>query len=103
MTDATTTTTTGHENEALYQSMDIARQLEAEVGKSHGSSMGALKTTSGNGAKRLKAKQVTRVATRASKIAEANIKQIATQELQVEISRMEECKKKVMSEVGREL
>ena len=102
-TDATTTTTTGHENEALYQSMDIARQLEAEVGKSHGSSMGALKATSGNGAKRLKAKQETRVATRASKNAEATIKQIATQELQVEKSRMEDWKKKVMSEVGREL
>lgn len=38
--DATTTTTRGHENEALYQSTDIARQLEAEMEKNHRYSVG---------------------------------------------------------------
>lgn len=55
-TDATITITTGHENKALYQSIDIMRQLEAEVEKSHGSNIGALKATSRNGSKKLKAK-----------------------------------------------
>lgn len=73
-TEATTTTTMEHDNEALYQGMDIASQLEAEVGKNHGSSTGILKATRGNGAKKVKAKQETQVTTRASKNAEATIK-----------------------------
>lgn len=101
--DATTTATMRQENEALFQNMDIAHQLEAEVGKNHGSSKGVLKVTSGNGNKRLKAKQETRVTTQASMNAEATIKQVTTQELQVEKCRIEEWKKKVMVEVGREL
>lgn len=101
--DVTTTAMMRHENEALFQSKDIARQLEDEVGKNHRSSRGVLKVTSGNGAKRLKAKQETRVTTRASMNAEATIKQIASEELQTEKSRMEEWKRKVMAEVGREL
>ena len=43
-TDATTTTR-GHENEAQYQGIDIARQLESEIERNHGSSAGFLKTT----------------------------------------------------------
>lgn len=54
-------------------------------------------------AKRLKAKQETRVTTQASKNAEATIKQIATQELQAEKFRVKEWKQKAMSEIGREL
>ena len=88
-TDATTTTSRKLENEALYQSMDIARQLETEIERNHGSSLEVLKITSGNVAKRLKAKQETRVITRASKNAEATIKQIATQELQMVKFRIE--------------
>lgn len=72
--------------------MNIARQLDAEMEKNHELSVGFLKTTSGNVANRLKAKQQTRVITRASKKAEATIKQIATQELQAEKFRMEEWK-----------
>lgn len=48
-----------------------------------------LKATSGNAAKRLRERQETRV-TRAGKTAEAAVKEIATQELQTEKSRMEE-------------
>lgn len=84
-----TTTTRGHENEAQYQGIVIARQLESEIERNHGSSEGFPKTTSGNVAKRLKAKQERRVITRASKNAEATIKQIAAQELQAEIFCME--------------
>ncbi len=39
-TDATTTTSRKLENEALYQSMDIARQLKTETERNHGSSLG---------------------------------------------------------------
>ena len=102
-TVVTTTTITRHDNKAMYQSMDIARQLEAEIRKSHGLKIGALKATSRNGAKRLKAKQETRVATWASKIAEVTIKEIATQKFQVEKSHMEDWKKNVMSKMGRKL
>ncbi len=35
-TDATTTTTRKLKNEALYQSMDIVRQLETEIERNHG-------------------------------------------------------------------
>ncbi len=76
--------------------MDIARQLETEIERNHGSSMGFLKTTSGNVTKRLKTKQGTRISIRVSKNTEATIKQIATQELQVEKTRMEEWKHEVM-------
>ena len=51
VTHATNPSMTGYENKTLYWSIDIAHQLETEVGKSHGSSMGALKVTSGNGPK----------------------------------------------------
>lgn len=62
-----------------------------------------LKATSGNAVKRLKIRQDTRVASRASKNAEATIKQIATQELQAEKGRMQEWKRYVMQEVAQEL
>lgn len=62
-----------------------------------------LKATSGNGARRLKAKQETRVATRATKTAEAAMKQIVAQELQAEKFRMQEWKQQVMAEVAHQL
>lgn len=64
---------------------------------------GVLKSTSGNVAKQLKMKQETRVTTRAGKTAEAAVKQMATQELQIEKARMEELKQKVMGEVAHRL
>lgn len=70
--------------------MDTARQPEEQAEKNYLSNLGALKATSGNGAKRLKARQEMQMATRASKKAEATIKQIATQEFQAEKFRMEE-------------
>lgn len=55
-TNATTIMTMGYENKALYQGMDIARQLEVEVEKKHGLSIRVFKATSGNEATKLKAK-----------------------------------------------
>ena len=83
--------------------MDIARQLEAELERNQSPNVGVLKITSGNVTKRLKARQDTRVATRATKNAEATIKQIAAQELQAEKVRMQEWKQNVMVEVAHEL
>ena len=83
--------------------MDIARQLEAELERNQPPNIGVLKIASGNATKRLKARQDTRVATRATKNAEATIKQIATQQLQAEKARMQEWKKNVMVEVAHEL
>lgn len=51
----------------------------------------------------MKGRQETRVATWASKNAEATIKQIAIQELQAEKLRMQEWKRNVMVEVAHEL
>ena len=65
--DATTAIARRDEYEARHQSMDTASQPEEEVEKNYLSNLGALKATSGNGAKRLKARQETRMATRASK------------------------------------
>ena len=59
--------------------------------------------TSGNATKQLKMRQEKHVATRATKSAEAAVKQIATQELQVEKKRMQEWKQNVMLEVIRKL
>ena len=83
--------------------MDIARQLEAELERNQSPNVGVLKITSGNVTKRLKARQDTRVATRATKNAEATIKQIAAQELQAEKVRMQEWKQNVMVEDAHEL
>ncbi len=58
-----------------------------------------LQATCGNAAKQLRNRQETRVTTRAGRTAEAAIKQIASQELQVEKVRIKEWKKKVMEDV----
>ena len=93
----------GQEHQAQHQAMQIARQLGAESERSQSGNVGVLRATSGNAAKRLKNRQETRVTTRAGKIAEAAIKQIASQELQVEEVRIEEWKQNVMQDVVREL
>lgn len=98
--DASTTTAVGHEG-TLYQALQ--RQLEGEAERNQLANTGVLKATSGNATKRLKIKQDARVVTRASKNAEAAIKQIATQELQAEKGRMQEWKRYVMQEVAQEL
>ena len=97
-----TVTTRGHEYEAASQNGQMMRQLEAESKKNRLRSAGVLKATSGNAAKRLRVRQETRV-TRAGKTAEAAVKEIATQELQMEKAQMEEWKQKVMQEVAHEL
>ena len=91
-THATITTTRRPGSGALNQGMDTVL-LSSEV----------LKATSGNGARRLKAKQETRVATRATKTAEAAMKQIAAQELEAEKLRIQEWKQQVMAEVVHKL
>lgn len=100
-TNATNKATKEQEKEALHQSMEIARQLEVELERNHLPSSGVLKATSGNGVKRPIGKQEARGTARASKSAEAAIKQIASQELQAEKARMQVWKQMVMSEVGQ--
>ena len=101
--DATAATAGEQEHEALHQNRQVARQLELEAERNQSVNPGVLKATSGNAAKRLKVRQETRATTRAGKSAEAAIKQIAAQELQVEKGRMQEWKQVVMQEVAREL
>lgn len=60
-----------NEDEALHQSMDIARQLETELKRNHLPNVRLLKAISGNGTKRLKARQKTRVGTQASNVKNA--------------------------------
>lgn len=79
--DVTSATVWGHEHEALRQTTQIARQLEVEVEKNQSGNLEALKTTSGNAAKRLEMRQGTCVSTRVTKTGEAAMKQIATREL----------------------
>lgn len=101
--DATAATAGGQEHEALHQNRQIARQLELEAERNQSVISGVLKANSGNAAKRLKVRQEARATTRAGKSAEAAIKQIAAQKLQVERGRMQEWKQVVMQEVAREL
>ena len=89
------------EHETPHQTLQ--HQFEVEARRNQSENLGVLKATSGNAAKRLNNRQETRVATRASKNAEAAIKQLATQELQVEKGKMQEWKKNVMQEVAQEL
>ena len=102
--DATPATMRGPEHEAMYQAQQV-RQPGAEIEKNQSGKLGVLRPTSGNRAARfkLKAKQESRVTTRAGKSAEAVIKQFASQELQGEKEKMEGWKAIVMQEVAREL
>lgn len=99
--DATASNAERQEHEALHR--EISRQLGVEVERNQSVNLGVLKATSGNATKRLKMRQETLGTTRASKSAEAAIKQIAAQELQAEKGRMQEWKQVVMQEVAREL
>ena len=101
--DATAATAGEQEHEALHQNRQVARQLELEAERNQSVNLGVLKATSGNAAKRLKVRQETRATTKAEKSAEAAIKQIAAQELQIKKGRMQEWKQVVMQEVAREL
>lgn len=92
----------GHDHDVLCQTLQIARQLELESEGNQSANLGTLKATSGNTTKRLKMRQETRVATRATETTEAAMKQIATQELQFEKGRMQEWKQNVILEVTRE-
>lgn len=100
---ATNATAEGHEHEALSQTEQTMRQLEVESERNRLGNPGVLKAISGNAAKRLKMRQETRVTTRSGKTVEAPVKQIATQELQVDKARMEEWEQNVMLEVAHEL
>lgn len=92
-----------HDHSVLRQALQIARQLELELERNQLANHRILKATSGNATKQLKMRQETHVATRVTKSAEAAMKQIATQELQVEKKRMQEWKQNVMLEVIRKL
>ena len=68
--------------------------------ESNGESQDVLKATNGNATKKLK----TRAITRAGKSTQAIIiKQITTEERQVDKGQMKEWKEKIMPEVGRKL
>ena len=96
--DATAIETQGsNENEALHQG------IEVELEEDNVLNVGVLKATSGNVSKRLGTRQETRMATRASKNGATAIQQMATQERHVEKLRMQEWKRKVMTEVAHEL
>ena len=99
--DASPATSVVHEHETTQQALQ--HQLEVEAGRKQLGKLEAPKATSGNVAKRLKTRQETRVATRTSNTPEAAIRQIATEELQVEKGRMQEWKHNIMLEVTREL
>ena len=98
-----TTAAAGHEQEVLSQALQIAHQLQLESERNQSANPGVFKANSGNAKKRLKMKQETRVATRATKTAEAAMKQIVTRELQVEKRQVEEWKQNDMLEVTSEL
>ena len=102
--DATPATMRGPEHEAMYQAQQV-RQPGAEIEKNQSGKLGVLRPTSGIRAARfkLKAKQESRVTTRAGKSAEAVIKQLASQELQGEKEEMEGWKAIVMQEIAQEL
>ena len=95
------TTTMGEQENDLDRWM--IRQAERGMEGKLVENSGVLKVTSGNAAKRLKSRQETRATTRAGKTAEAAVKQLANQELQIEKARMEGWKQMVMTEVALEL
>ncbi len=98
-----TPTAGGGQDQAQHQALQIARQLEVESERNQLRKAVVLQATSGNAVKRLKNRQELRVTIRAGRTAEAAIKQIASQELQVEKVRIKEWKKNVREDVLREL
>lgn len=73
-------------------------QMKVGLERNRPGNTGVLEATSGTAAKQSKMGQETRVTARAGKTAEAAVKHVATQELQ-----MEEWKQEVMLEVAHEL
>lgn len=96
--DATSATMNRQEDE--YQTQ---HQRGAEEERNQSVKLGVFKATSGNGTKRIKMRQESRVTTRSGKSAEAVIKQFASQELQGEKEKMQAWKENVMQEVARGL
>ena len=98
--DATATT----REEDVSQLGQGACQVGVGAGKNQLVSPGVLKATSGNVAKRIRTRQETRTTARLGKTAaETAIRQIATQERQVEKEKMKAWKQMVMQEVAQEL
>lgn len=102
--DATSAIVKGQEHEAQHQAQQV-HKLGAEEERNQSAKSGILRAASGNGAKRFKTRQESRVTTRAGnrKSAKAVIKQVASQELQREKEKMQEWKENVMQDVAREL
>lgn len=96
----TTATPRGQEHEESSQSGQMVPWGGAESETNGVGSLGILRATSGNATKRLK----TRAMTRAEKSAPAiTMKQITTEECQVEKGKVKEWKENIMQEVAREL
>lgn len=91
-TNVTATTMGRKEQEAGSQSLVITYQAELKVELNQVENSGVFKATSGNAAKWWKMKQRKRATTRAGKLAEAVIKQIATQKHQNKKEKMREQK-----------
>ena len=102
--DATVGTAVPEQDEP-HNSMQMVRHMEEEedADRSDLIDMGVFKPTSGNATKRLRMRQETRGITRATKTAEAALKQIASQELQAEKGKMQVWKQLIMKEVAHEL
>jgi len=103
--DATAGTAKGREHEEPHHNLQMVRHIEEEedADRSHLIDMGVFKPTSGNATKRLRMRQETRGTTRTSQTAEATLKEIATQEFQVEKGKMEIWKPVILQEVGHQL
>ena len=97
--------TAGDEHEEPHHNMQMVRHIEEEedADRSDLINMGVFKPTSRNATKRLRMRQETRGTTRSSKIAEATLKQIASQEFQAEKGKMQNWKQMIMQEVAQEL
>ena len=80
-TNATDTITERQEQEAKRKNRQIIGQPELKTEENNLGNPRVLKATGGNAAKRWKMRQETHATTRAKKLAEAVIKQIATQKV----------------------
>ena len=94
-----------YEHEEPNYNMQMVRHIEDEEDADRDDliDMGVFKPTSGNATKRLRMRQETRGTTRATKAAEAALKQIASQEFQAEKGKMQVWKQMIMKEVALEL
>lgn len=90
-TNAIPATAEGQQHEAQHQTPPV-HLIRAENEGNQLVQAGILRATSGNGAKRSKTRQESRVTTRVAKSAEAVIKQFVSQELRSEKQKMQEWK-----------